>query len=86
MCENACVSLHRNTRKFKVTRGVRQGDTIFLKLFTPLLEFMSKNINFDLTMHASRELILRINLSKHQYMTNPVMYWWAANRKQQIFL
>lgn len=42
----ACVRLHENTNDFNIERGVRQGDVISPKLFTTLLEYMFKKINF----------------------------------------
>lgn len=43
----SCVRLHEETSKFRIERGVRQGDTISPKLFNNLLEYMFKKINWD---------------------------------------
>lgn len=43
----ACVNLHEKTRKFKLARGVRQGDTISPKLFTATLEGVFKKLNWE---------------------------------------
>ena len=47
--ENAtsCVKLHENTSKFKIGRGVRQGDIISPKLFTSTLESVFKKLNWS---------------------------------------
>lgn len=47
--ENATanVRLQEPTNKFKIDRGVRQGDTISPKLFTNLLEYMFKSIDLE---------------------------------------
>lgn len=43
----ACVRLHEDTSRFEVQRGVRQGDTISPKLFTAILEYMCKQIDWQ---------------------------------------
>jgi endonuclease/exonuclease/phosphatase family metal-dependent hydrolase len=47
--ENAtsCIELHEKTDKFKIGRGVRQGDTISPKLFTAALEGIFKKLNWS---------------------------------------
>lgn len=42
----ACVRLHKNTRTFRIEQGVRQGDTLSPKLFTTLLEYACKKIDW----------------------------------------
>lgn len=43
----ACVKLHESTNKYRIERGIRQGDTISPKLFTTVLEYAFKEINWD---------------------------------------
>lgn len=43
----AKVKVHAETNRFKIEKGVRQGDTISPKLFTTLMECMFKNIKLD---------------------------------------
>lgn len=43
----ASVRLHEETERFRVQRGVRQGDTISPKLFTTLLEYMFKSVELE---------------------------------------
>lgn len=43
----ANVKLHTDTKTFRIERGVRQGDNISPKLFTMLLEFMFKKLEWD---------------------------------------
>src|ERR1700761_3580759 len=47
--ENAtsCIKLHEKTDKFKIGRGVRQGDTISPKLFTTSLEIVFKKLDWS---------------------------------------
>ena len=42
----ASVRLHEDTADFPIERGVRQGDVISPKLFTTLMEFMFKKVDF----------------------------------------
>lgn len=42
----SCIKLHENTAKFKIGRGVRQGDTISPKLFTSTLETVFKKLHW----------------------------------------
>ena len=48
--ENAtsCIKLHEKTDKFKIGRGVRQGDTISPKLFTTALESVFKKLDWSM--------------------------------------
>jgi hypothetical protein len=41
------IRLHEDTQKFKIGRGVRQGDTISPKLFTAALELIFKNLEWS---------------------------------------
>lgn len=43
----ARVKIHENTQDFRIERGVRQGDVLSPKLFTALLEYMFKKIDFE---------------------------------------
>lgn len=43
----AKVKIHAETDRFRIERGVRQGDTISPKLFTTVLEYMFKKIELD---------------------------------------
>lgn len=43
----ANVKLQETTNKFKINRGVRQGDTISPKLFTNLLEYMFRSVDLE---------------------------------------
>src|SRR6202012_1936086 len=43
----SCVKLHKSTDKFKIGRGVRQGDTISPKLFTTSLESVFKKLEWN---------------------------------------
>ena len=43
----SCIKLHENTAKFKIGRGVRQGDTISPKLFTSTLETVFKKLDWS---------------------------------------
>lgn len=42
----ACIRRHKDTYMFKIRRGLRQGATVSLKLFTTILEYMYKHIYF----------------------------------------
>lgn len=103
----AYVRLHQDTTEFSVERGVRQGDVISPKVFTTLLEYLFKKIDFgekgvnidgeklnhlrfadDIVLvadcigdaremlesldAASREVGLKVNKAKTQFMTNLV--------------
>jgi len=41
------ITLHQESEKFKVGKGVRQGDSISPKLFSAVLESELKNLNWD---------------------------------------
>lgn len=43
----ASVRLHEDTKKFRIEKGVRQGDTLSPLLFITLLESMCKKINWE---------------------------------------
>ena len=43
----ASVRLHEDTKKFRIERGVRQGDVISPKLFTAVLQYMFKKMNIE---------------------------------------
>lgn len=43
----ASVRLQEDTDQFPIKRGVRQGDTISPKLFTALLEYMCKGVEWE---------------------------------------
>lgn len=43
----SCIKLHKSTAKFKIGRGVRQGDTISPKLFISVLESVFKKIDWS---------------------------------------
>jgi len=43
----ACIKLHDYMEDFPIEEGVRQGDVISPKLFTNLLEYMFKKIDFE---------------------------------------
>ena len=49
MYKNAtsCIKLHKNTTKFRIGRGVRQGDTISPKLFTSVLESVFRKLDWS---------------------------------------
>lgn len=47
--------MHANTDKFQIRRGVRQGDNVSPKLFTTLLEYAFKQIdwqNWDINING----------------------------------
>jgi len=41
------IRLHQESEKFKVGKGVRQGDSISPKLFSAVLESVFQNLNWD---------------------------------------
>ena len=41
------VHLHKESEKIRIKRGVRQGDTISPKLFTPTLESIFRRLNWE---------------------------------------
>ncbi len=41
------MKLHANTEKFKIGRGVRQGDGVSPKLFTTILESVFKKLDWS---------------------------------------
>ena len=41
------VHLHKESEKIRIKRGVSQGDTISLKLFTAPLESIFRRLNWD---------------------------------------
>ena len=41
------VHLHKESEKIRIKRGVRQGDTISPKLFTPTLESIFRKLNWE---------------------------------------
>ena len=43
----ASVRLHKDTKKFRIELGVRQGDVILPKLFTAVLQYMFKKMNIE---------------------------------------
>ena len=43
----ATIKLHKVSEKIPIKKGIRQGDTISLKLFTAVLEEKFKNLEWE---------------------------------------
>lgn len=60
----ACVRLHENTNNFRIGRLVRQGDTISPKLFTTVLQYMCKQIEWeDLGLNINGENLCHLRFA-----------------------